>query len=110
MATPDSLVINRRTWRILALTLLFAMAPGARAQDVDRDPPARAARVVDVIGDVWLFDHDNREWTRLTRNQTVGEGDRLRTDERARVSLRAGSTTIWLDERSDLELSQLDEG
>ena len=111
MATPaPRLVLNRRTWRILALTLLVVMAPGAKAQDADRDPPTRAARVVDVVGDAWLFDHDTREWLRLTRNQTVGEGDRLRTDERARVSLRSGSTTIWLDERSDLELSQLDEG
>ncbi|MFX7965167.1 hypothetical protein ABTK73_20025, partial [Acinetobacter baumannii] len=28
---------------------------------------------------------------------------------RSRVSLRVGSTSIWVDERSDLELSQLDE-
>ena len=104
------LVLNRRAWRILALTLLVAIAPGAKAQDGDRDPPTRAARVVDVVGDAWLFDHDTREWVRITRNQTVAEGDRLRTDDRARVSLRSGSTTIWLDERSDLEFSQLDDG
>ncbi len=112
MAKPANpqLVLTRRHWRILALALLFAIAPVAKAQDSDRDPPTRAARVVDVVGDAWLFDHDNREWTRLTRNQTVGEGDRLRTDDRARLSLRVGSTTVWVDERSDLELSQLDEG
>ncbi len=112
MATPASppLVLNRSTWRLLALALLVAIAPGAKAQGPDRDPPTRAARVVDVIGDAWLFDHDSRAWMRLARNQTVGEGDRLRTDDRARVSLRSGSTTIWVDERSDLELSQLDEG
>jgi hypothetical protein len=104
------LALSRRQWRILAMALLVAIAPGARAQEADRDPPARAARVVEVVGDAWLFDHDTREWTRLTRNQTVGEGDRVRTDERGRVSLRAGSTSIWLDERSDLELTQLDDG
>jgi len=109
--SPESrLVLTRRHWRILALTLLMAIVPAARAQDTDRDPPTRAARVVDVIGDAWLFDHDSREWTRLSRNQTVGEGDRVRTDDRGRISLRVGSTTIWIDERSDLELSQLDEG
>ena len=101
MATPaeSKLVLNRRHWRVLALALLFAIAPAVRAQDADRDPPARAARVVDVVGDAWLFDHDSREWTRLTRNQTVGEGDRVRTDDRARISLRVGSTTVWVDER-----------
>lgn len=112
MATlaESKLVLTRRTWRVLALSFLVAIVPGAKAQDANRDPPSRAARVVDVVGDAWLFDHDSREWTRLTRNQTVGEGDRVRTDDRARISLRAGSTTIWIDERSDLELSQLDEG
>jgi len=106
----SKLVLTRGRWRILALVLLVALAPAARAQDGDRDPPSRAARVVDVIGDAWLFDHDSREWTRLARNQTVGEGDRVRTDDRGRVSLRVGSTTVWVDERSDLELSQLDDG
>jgi len=109
-STESKLTLTRRRWRILALTLLFALVPAAKAEDGDRDPPTRAARVVSVVGDAWLFDHDTREWVRLTRNQTVAEGDRLRTDERARVSLRSGSTTIWVDERSDLELSQLDEG
>ncbi|HEY0955524.1 MAG TPA: DUF6600 domain-containing protein, partial [Roseateles sp.] len=110
MPADPKLVLKRRHWRILALALLVAIVPAAKAEDADRDPPSRAARVVDVIGDAWLFDHDTREWTRLVRNQTVGEGDRVRTDERGRVSLRVGSTSIWLDERSDLELSQLDEG
>ncbi|KQW52143.1 MULTISPECIES: DUF6600 domain-containing protein [unclassified Roseateles] len=112
MATlaDSKLVLIRSRWRILAMTLLLALAPAAKAEDADRDPPSRAARVVEVVGDAWLFDPDTREWTRLTRNQTVGEGDRLRTDERARISLRTGSTTIWVDERSDLELSQLDDG
>ncbi|KQV60332.1 hypothetical protein ASC95_02375 [Pelomonas sp. Root1217] len=106
----SKLVLKRNRWRMLALALFIAVAPGVKAQDTDRDPPTRAARVVDVVGDAWLFDHDTREWTRLLRNQTVGEGDRVRTDDRARISLRSGSTSIWVDERSDLELSQLDEG
>lgn len=93
----------------LILLGLLAMSATA-AQSADNDPPARAARVSEVIGDAWLFDTDSKEWVRVTRNQTVAEGDRLRTDERARVSLSVGSTSLWLDERSDLEFSQLDEG
>ena len=79
-STESKLVLTRSRWRTLALTLLVAIAPAVQAQDNDRDPPTRAARVVDVVGDAWLFDNDTREWTRLTRNQTVGEGDRLRTE------------------------------
>lgn len=96
---------------IPSLILLGLLAASVTtAQAVDNDPPARAGRVSEVIGDAWLFDTESKEWVRVTRNQTVAEGDRLRTDERARVSLSVGSTSLWLDERSDLEFSQLDEG
>ncbi|MCV2361759.1 hypothetical protein LNV08_22600 [Paucibacter sp. TC2R-5] len=94
-----------------ALILIGLLAAPVRAaQAAEGDPPARAGRVAEVIGDAWLFDAESKEWVRVTRNQTVAEGDRLRTDERARVSLTVGSTSLWLDERSDLEFSQLDEG
>jgi len=83
---------------------LFAARPALA------DPPTRAGRVAEVIGEAWLFDAEASEWTRVSRNQTISEGDRLRTDERSRVSLRIGSSSLWLDERSDLEISQLDEG
>lgn len=85
--------------------------PAAQAEPANAgDPPTRAGRVSEVIGEAWLFDAEAKEWTRVTRNQTISEGDRLRTDDRSRVSLRVGSTSFWLDERSDLEISQLDEG
>ncbi len=94
-----------------ALILIGLLAnPIACVRAAEADPPARAGRVSEVIGDAWLFDAESKEWVRVTRNQTVAEGDRLRTDERARVSLSVGSTSLWLDERSDLEFSQLDEG
>lgn len=99
---------RKALWLCLALGLLIALAAPVRADSMD--PPARVGRIAEVLGDAWLFDTENKEWTRVTRNQTVGEGDRLRTDERARVSLRIGSASLWLDERSDLEFSQLDEG
>ena len=108
------LKMNRSTWLRLALTLFVGLAlPVAQAQPNpgDRaDPPARVARVTDVVGDAWLFDDENKEWTRLMRNQTIAEGDRLRTDDRARVALSAGSTAIFLDEGSDLVLDRFDEG
>ncbi|MBB4845417.1 hypothetical protein HNP55_003967 [Paucibacter oligotrophus] len=93
----------------LCLGLLLGLALLA-AKPALADPPMRAGRVAEVVGDAWLFDAERREWVRLLRNQTVAEGDRLRTDERSRVSLRVGSTSLWVDERSDLEFTQLDEG
>lgn len=93
----------------LCMGLLLGLALLA-AKPALADPPTRAGRVAEVVGDAWLFDAESKEWVRLLRNQTVAEGDRLRTDERSRVSLRVGSTSLWVDERSDLEFTQLDEG
>ncbi|CAN5251056.1 hypothetical protein BH11PSE10_BH11PSE10_02620 [soil metagenome] len=107
-ALVKSKLTHRSLWLLLSLGLMIGLAKPAAAQS--GDPPARVARVAEVIGDAWLFDTESREWTRVTRNQTVAEGDRLRTDERSRISLRIGSTNVWLDERSDLAFDQLDEG
>ena len=107
------ITLSRAAWLRLALGLFIGLAaPLSQAQPSpdNEDPPARVARVADVQGDAWLFDDNAKEWTRLLRNQTLAEGDRLRTDANARVSLRAGSTSLWLDERSDLLFDRLDEG
>ena len=112
------ITLTRAAWLRLALGVLIGLAgPAIQAQPDSgppqgepADPPARVARVADVIGDAWLFDEENKEWTRLLRNQTIAEGDRLRTDDHARVALTAGSTSLWLDERSDLLMDRLDEG
>ena len=74
------------------------------------DPPARAGRIAEVAGKVWLFDTDTQAWVAVQRNQTIGQGDQLRTDTRSRVTLRVGSSTLWLDEQSDLEVLQMDDG
>ncbi len=73
------------------------------------DPPARAGRIAEVAGTAWLFDPDTKGWARVQRNQTIGQGDQLRTDTRSRVALRVGSSTVWLDEQSDLEVLQMDD-
>ena len=44
MPAESKLVLTRRHWRILALALLVALVPHAKAQDEGRDPPSRAAR------------------------------------------------------------------
>ncbi|HEY4079579.1 MAG TPA: DUF6600 domain-containing protein [Burkholderiaceae bacterium] len=117
-AARSPIALTRAAWLRLALGVLIGLAgPAIQAQPdpgppqgEPADPPARVARVADVIGDAWLFDEENKEWTRLLRNQTIAEGDRLRTDDHARVALSAGSTSLWLDERSDLLMDRLDEG
>ena len=72
------------------------------------DPPIHAGRVAEVVGNVWQLDTETRAWVKLGVNQSVGRGDVLRTDARAHLTMRVGSSTFWLSEQSDLEVLQLD--
>ena len=91
--------------RCAALALLLLGVSAAWA-----DPPTRAGRIADVSGNAWIFDPEAKTWNRLLRNQTLGEGDQLRTDARARVTIRVGTSTVWVDEESDIDVLQLDDG
>ena len=97
-----------RRFRVaFALFIGLALLSGAARAE---DPPARAGRVSEISGgDAWIFDREARDWERLARNQTLEEGDRLRSDAGARLTLRIGSTTLWLDERSELEVERMDD-
>ncbi len=104
-----------------ALAALLALSTGCTAlaeppeqgrqsvQGVQGDVPTRAGRVAEVSSGVWIYDPDGREWLQLQRNQSVGEGDRIRTDERAGATLTIGSSTLWVDERSEIEFNALAE-
>lgn len=92
-------------WLQLGLALWLSLALGSAWAD----PPGRVARVSELNGEAWLFDSETKEWLQLGRNHTVSEGDRLRTDPGSRMALRIGSTSLWVDERSDIEFSQLND-
>ena len=89
----------------LALSGLLLFSAGSAWAD----PPVRAGRIADVSGTAWLFDPDSRVWERVLRNQTIGQGDLLRTASGSRVTVRVGSSTTWLDENSELHVLQLDD-
>lgn len=93
--------------------LVYSLASGvllvASAGAAWADPPARAGRIADVTGTAWLFDPEAKAWERVLRNQTIGQGDQMRTDARSRVTVRVGSSTLWVDEQSDIEVLQLDD-
>jgi hypothetical protein len=105
--TPSLFVSLARLGRAVLAGLACALFAGANPAWAD--PPARAARIAEVSGAAWLFEPESKSWVRAVRNQTVGMGDQLRTDARSRITLRQGSTTLWLDEQSDLEVLQMDD-
>ena len=106
----------RNAYRILQSwrnALVYSLACGtvlaASAGTAWADPPARAGRIAEVSGSAWLFDPETKAWVRVLRNQTIGQGDQMRTDARSRVTVRVGSSTVWLDEESDIEVLQMDD-
>lgn len=99
------LLIPRTARSLLALlvALLALLLHGVAMADA----PTRAGRIAEIAGVVWLYDPDTREWVEMHRNQTVGEGDRLRADDGGGATLTVGSSTLWLDQRSEIEFNAL---
>ncbi len=110
------LPLRRWLW-LQALLMLFAVLLSLPSQAdlndsrdrYDRDPPTRVARVAELQGPVFWYDTEQRNWQPLTRNQTLADGDRVRVEDNGRLGLRIGAHSLWLDERSQLELRRLDE-
>ncbi|MDT9001519.1 hypothetical protein RQP53_19745 [Paucibacter sp. APW11] len=96
---------HRSTGLRLAMALLLSVF----LSSAWADPPARAGRVAELSGEAWVFDAENKAWQPLALNQTIAEGDRLRSEPGARLALRIGSISLWLDGRGDLEFSRLDD-
>jgi hypothetical protein len=98
-------VVSGGVLRALLLTFLCGCAALAWA-----DPLARAGRVADVTGEAWLLDTETRSWVPVERNQTLTEGDQVRTGAQGRLNVRIGSTSVWLDTLTELQFARLDEG
>ncbi|MFO1340308.1 MAG: DUF6600 domain-containing protein [Burkholderiaceae bacterium] len=81
-------------------------ALSAHAED---DPPGRVGRLGDMSGQVWLLENGQGEWQTATRNRPVTTADRIATDNGGRAELQIGSTTVRLDQASDLEVTRLDD-
>ena len=99
----------RGLWRFLFAFLILFGAVWARAQAPEADPPGRVGRVAETFGQVWLYSPDTGEWIGALRNRPVTTGDRLATDNGARVEIDLGSTTLRLDSGSELEVQRLDD-
>ncbi|MFN8892845.1 MAG: DUF6600 domain-containing protein, partial [Betaproteobacteria bacterium] len=97
--------------RRLLLGMLTWAAAGAHAADAD--PPGRVGRLALIDGPVSLFDAEQRDWRAADaegdRNRPLTEGDRLATGPRGRAEARIGSTVLRLGERSEIELTRLDD-
>jgi hypothetical protein len=94
---------------VLTALLACAVAVTARAQSAGGDPPSRVARLSEVAGQVWLYSPESNEWLAVDRNRPLTTGDRIATDNGAHAEITLGSTTLRLDQASELEIVRLDD-
>lgn len=95
--------------RALFAWLLAGLALAATTSVARAEPLARAGHVTDVVGTAWVLDPNTRTWAPLQRNQMVAQGDQLRTAPLSRVTLRVGSSTLWLDAQTELFVLQMND-
>ncbi|HET7346681.1 MAG TPA: DUF6600 domain-containing protein [Acidobacteriaceae bacterium] len=100
----------RFTRSTLAAAILVAAAVPvpALAQDYD-DPPAIAARIAYLHGNVSLEAQGAQDWSVAPLNYPMVSGDRIYTDQDARAAIQAGSTDVRVGEGTDVTLTNLTE-
>lgn len=91
------------TTRLITLTTVL----GAAGMALAAPPPVIVGRIVAVDGNVRYFDDFSGEWRPVLLNQIIAQGEHLNSDAHARLALRIGSTSVWLDERADLQVGQV---
>jgi hypothetical protein len=90
--------------------LLMLIAPQARADDEEKDPPTRVARISIVEGSVSMQPGGQGDWGEAVRNRPMTIGDKLWVDKDARAELQAGEATFHLGSMTAFSFLNLDEG
>jgi hypothetical protein len=88
----------------------FSLVSRAIAQDPnDGDPPGKAARLSYINGNVSFQPGGVDDWVAATPNRPLTTGDRLWSDDGARVELNLGSTEFRLNSRTNFTFLNLDD-
>jgi hypothetical protein len=90
---------------LAGLSLALALPAGA----AEFRDPGRVGRIVDLQGDVALYDPEFNEWTEAVRNRPLVAGDRLVLQRSARAELRVGDTVLLLGQGADVAIDALDD-
>src|SRR5262249_39867012 len=73
------------------------------------DPPARVGRLSETRGTVSYHALDDEQWSPAIRNTPVTSGDSFWTEPGARTEIRIGSTTLHMDQSTELDVTTLDD-
>jgi len=95
--------------QVLFVWLAACLALVATTGRAQAEAMVRAGLVAEVAGNAWRLDPVNRAWTPLRQNQAIAQGDHVRSDALSRVTVRAGSSTLWLDAQTEVQILQMNE-
>ena len=98
--------LSPKLFALAVATLMLVVSMGV-AQAYD--PPLRVARLSYVDGDVSFSPAGERQWLRARRNRPHVRGDRFWTSDRSRAELQMGAAVVRMDERTSLEILNLDD-
>ena len=90
------------------LLILLSLASFAIAQEA-ADPPSRAARLSYINGTVSFQPGGVDDWVPAEANRPMTTGDRLWTEEGARVEMNLGSLAFRLSSRTNFTFVDLDD-
>ncbi len=99
-----------RVFKILpCLILIILLATSLSAQAAASDPPGCVGRLSYAEGAVSFHAADQADWSQATLNYPLTTGDSLWTDVGARAEIQIGSAEIYLDQVTEVDVTQLDD-
>ncbi|MEO8145627.1 MAG: DUF6600 domain-containing protein [Betaproteobacteria bacterium] len=97
--------IHRQILAILLASAALVVSGSSRA-----DPPAQAARLAYIAGDVSFSRSGDDRWVQARLNRPLTVGDRLWTDGGARAEIQVGGAVLRMDENTSVEILNLTDG
>ena len=108
------MLTNLGVGRAILAALLTAVvglgAPmAALAQQYAGDPPGRVGRLAQISGTVSFHSADENQWGPATLNYPITSGNSLWTEPRSHAAVDVGSSRVYMDSSTELDIGTLDD-
>ncbi len=99
-------------WIVLAGLLTVSLALGLPVSGLAQnagDPPGRVGRLAQISGTVSFHSADENQWGPATLNFPITSGNSLWTEPRSHAAVDVGSSRIYMDSSTELDIATLDD-
>ena len=93
----------------LALAVGLSLAPAARAQDDQADPPTRVGRIAVVEGTVSFHPTPDDPWAPAAINYPVAQAGQLWVEPGSRAEIGLGEARVRIDGGTEVDIVQFDD-